>query len=135
MCNLSLYMFKYRLIHKIWILLNSWFNYNWKYLSSKNINENFHTSFPVYDLCSFRKVPIFLCCVNYRHSVGLSNFHKSHCMVCSVIHSTTDFTPSSPILDSHSAGADPGILVRGGVKVARSTNRQTIYFKFIYFID
>ena len=31
-------------------------------------------------------------------------------------------------------GADPGILVREGVKVAGSTDRQNLLFKFIYFI-
>ena len=33
------------------------------------------------------------------------------------------------------SGADPGILVRGGVKVAESTDRQKLFFKFIYIID
>ena len=33
------------------------------------------------------------------------------------------------------AGADPGILVRGGVKVAGSTDRQNLFFRFFYFID
>ena len=32
-------------------------------------------------------------------------------------------------------GADPGILVRGGVGVAGSTDQQNLFFKFIYFID
>ena len=37
--------------------------------------------------------------------------------------------------ESMDAGADPGILVRGGVKVAGSTDRQNLLFKFIYSID
>ena len=32
-------------------------------------------------------------------------------------------------------GADPGILVRGGVKLAGSTDRQNLFFTFIYFIN
>ena len=33
------------------------------------------------------------------------------------------------------SGAHPGILVRGGVKVAGSSDRQKLLFKFICFID
>ena len=42
---------------------------------------------------------------------------------------------SSVLVGTRVAGADPGILVRGGVKVAGLIDRQHLFLKFIYFID